>query len=122
MPRPVSNAEKDYSENHNNGDEIVNITIFGQPVTPDWGQLGLEILVFVLVYAALLAAVRFLCAPLNRKVVNTMKRKLSPQATPPQPVTCPPVMDHSLDIHCIYCGKHNPPDAHYCMHCGHKLY
>ena len=118
MPRPVSNAEKDYSENHNKGDEIVNITIFGQPVTPDWGQLGLEILVFVLVYAALLAAVRFLFTPINRKISNKITNIIDPPIEPDLNKT---VQDQTLGIRCTHCDTKNPAGVTTCIGSGKRL-
>ena len=97
----------------------MNLTIFGQPVGPDWGRLGLELLIAVLVLSLLSAVGRFLFSAFRQKLTDKTKNETEPPALSNLNKT---VQDQTLGIRCTHCDTKNPAGVTTCIGCGKRLF
>lgn len=96
----------------------MNLTIFGQPTGPSLPELGLQLLIYIAVCAAIVAVLRFIFAPMNRKVKNKITNIIDP---PEQPTPDKTFQDQTLGIRCTHCDTKNPAGVTTCIQCGKKL-
>ena len=96
----------------------MNLTIFGQPNGPSLSELGLQLLIDIAVCAAIVAVLRFIFAPMNRKVKNKITNVIAP---PEQPKPDKTFQDQALGIRCTHCDTTNPAGVTTCIQCGKKL-
>ena len=97
----------------------MNLTIFGQPTGPSLPELGLQLLIFIAVCAAIVAVLRFIFAPMNRKVKNKITNVIDP---PEQPTPDKTFQDQTLGIRCTHCDTTNPAGVTTCIQCGKRLF
>ena len=97
----------------------MNLTIFGQPTGPSLSELGLQLLIYIAVCAAIVAVLRFIFAPMNRKVKNKITNVIDP---PEQPTPDKTFQDQTLGIRCTHCDTTNPAGVTTCIQCGKRLF
>ena len=96
----------------------MNLTVYGQPVGPDWGRLGLELLIAVLVLGLLSAVGRFLFSAFRQKLTDKTNNETEPPVLSNLNKT---VQDNSLGIRCTHCDTNNPAGVTTCIQYGKKL-
>lgn len=96
----------------------MNITIFGQPVGPSLPEIGLLLLLHLLAFGAIVAVLRFLFTPINRKISNKITNIIDPPIEPDLNKT---VQDQTLGIRCTHCDTKNPAGVTTCIGCGKRL-
>lgn len=97
----------------------MNLTIFGQPTGPSLPELGLQLLIYIAVCAAIVAVLRFIFASINRKVKNKITNVIAPPIEPDLNKT---VQDQTLGIRCTHCDTKNPAGVTTCIGCGKRLF
>lgn len=97
----------------------MNLTIFGQPTGPSLPELGLQLLIYIAVCAAIVAVLRFIFASMNRKVKNKITNIIDPPIEPDLNKT---VQDQTLGIRCTHCDTKNPAGVTTCIGCGKRLF
>ena len=82
-------------------------------------ELGLQLLIYIAVCAAIVAVLRFIFASINRKVKNKITNVIDP---PEQPTPDKTFQDQTLGIRCTHCDTKNPAGVTTCIGCGKKLF